>query len=74
MAKLLDVEVDPVERGVDASEKAIIDAYVARCSAEAAVPSSGQVDSGDPDVAGDLGGAVPSILTLLIVVDQNAKS
>ena len=39
MAKLLDVEAVPVERGVDASEKAIIDAYVARRFAKAAIPS-----------------------------------
>ena len=58
MARLLDVEVDLAERGVvDASEKAIIDAYVARRFAEAATPSKpasgGRVDLGDPDDAGD---------------------
>jgi hypothetical protein len=57
MAKLLDVEVDLAERGVDASEKAIIDAYVARRIAEAATPSESasgaRVDLGDPDDAGD---------------------
>jgi hypothetical protein len=57
MAKLLDVEVDLAERGVDASEKAIIDAYVARRFAEAAIPSKsasgGRADFGDPDDAGD---------------------
>jgi hypothetical protein len=58
MARLLDVEVDLAERGVvDASEKAIIDAYVARRFAEAAIPSKsasgGRADFGDPDDAGD---------------------
>jgi hypothetical protein len=57
MAMLLDVEVDLAERGVDASEKAIIDAYVARRFAEAAIPSKsasgGRADFGDPDDAGD---------------------
>ena len=58
MARLLDVEVDLAERGVvDASEKAIIDAYVARRFAEAAIPSKsasgGRADFGDPDDSGD---------------------
>jgi hypothetical protein len=55
MAKLLDVEVDLAERGVDASEKAIIDAYVARRFAEAASKSAsgGRADFGDPDDSGD---------------------
>jgi hypothetical protein len=57
MAKLLDVEAVPVERGVDPSEKAIIDAYVARRFAKAAIPSKsapgGHVDFGEPDDAGD---------------------
>jgi hypothetical protein len=55
MAKLLDVEVDLAERGVDASEKAIIDAYVARRFAEAASKSAsgGRADFGDPDDSGE---------------------
>jgi Family of unknown function (DUF5681) len=55
MAKLLDVEVDLAERGVDTSEKAIIDAYVARRFAEAASKSAsgGRADFGDPDDSGE---------------------
>ena len=56
MARLLDVEVDLAERCVvDASEKAIIDAYVARRFAEAASKSAsgGRADLGDPDDSGE---------------------
>jgi Family of unknown function (DUF5681) len=57
MAKLLDVEVDLAERGVDTNEKAIIDAYVARRFAEDGIPSKStsgaRTDFGDPDDVGD---------------------